>query len=403
MIYFNILSKLKAGIMMAGAAVGVSHLVQSTRAGAEFGLHAIAFIILAHILKYHFFKIGYEYPEKFNRDLISGYAQMGRPYLYLYFIINLVAGVGSIIVLGYVTASFVSIWIPLKVEYSAVLLILISFMIVLYSSLKSVDGLVKLLLIILAITTFVATIVAIFDVSMADLIAKETKTISNSAIIYNTAFLLAFMGWMPIPLETSSWSSFWIIRRGGKNNLKQALYDFHIGYILTATLAILFLILGYVGFYGKGISITNSATEFPQFLLGAYADIVGEWIKPIIGVACFATLVSTTITLCDGYPYAVKRTLDELLKREVSYPLVGWIMATIAVAILLFNSMSFGVLVDTITITSFLTAPFIGFINIKLYKQMGRKAPILAMLGLIYLAGFSLLYLNILVGINISH
>ena len=378
----NVLSQLKAGVMMAGAAVGVSHLVQSTRAGAEFGLHAIAFIILAHVLKYYFFRIGYEYPEKFNKDLISGYAKMGKSYLCLYLAINLVAGIGSIVVLSYVTASFLSIWSPLAIEYNAILILLVSFIIVLYSSLNSVDGLVKLLLAALAITTFIATIIAIFDINMGDLITQEIDTIENSAIIYSTAFLLAFMGWMPIPLEASSWSSFWIVRRGGEKNLKKTLFDFHVGYIITAILAILFLTLGYVGFYGKDINVVASASSFPQFLLETYGNIIGDWVKPIIAIACLATLISTTITLCDGYPYAIKRTIDELSGKDLNFKIIGWGIATTAISILLLSVVSLKFLVDTITITSFLTAPFIGLLNIKLYKQLGKKPPLLAIIGL---------------------
>ena len=35
------ISKLGPGLLFAGAAIGVSHLVQSTRAGADFGLSLI--------------------------------------------------------------------------------------------------------------------------------------------------------------------------------------------------------------------------------------------------------------------------------------------------------------------------------------------------------------------------
>ena len=47
----NIISKLGPGLLFAGAAIGVSHLVQSTRAGAEFGWGLIWALILVNILK----------------------------------------------------------------------------------------------------------------------------------------------------------------------------------------------------------------------------------------------------------------------------------------------------------------------------------------------------------------
>ena len=46
------LAQFGPGLLYAGAAVGVSHLVQSTRAGAEFGLQLLAVIILVNVIKY---------------------------------------------------------------------------------------------------------------------------------------------------------------------------------------------------------------------------------------------------------------------------------------------------------------------------------------------------------------
>ena len=44
------------GILFASTAIGVSHLVQSTRAGAEFGFLLMGFVILAILFKYPFFE-----------------------------------------------------------------------------------------------------------------------------------------------------------------------------------------------------------------------------------------------------------------------------------------------------------------------------------------------------------
>lgn len=43
------------GILMASAAIGASHLVSSTQAGALFGWQLAIVIILANVLKYPFF------------------------------------------------------------------------------------------------------------------------------------------------------------------------------------------------------------------------------------------------------------------------------------------------------------------------------------------------------------
>ena len=57
------------GILFACTAIGVSHLVQSTRAGAEFGFMILGFVILANVLKYPFFEHGFLIDRKIsNRE-----------------------------------------------------------------------------------------------------------------------------------------------------------------------------------------------------------------------------------------------------------------------------------------------------------------------------------------------
>ena len=46
------------GLILAAAAIGVSHLVQSTRAGAEFGFTLIWAVVLANLSKYPFLEFG---------------------------------------------------------------------------------------------------------------------------------------------------------------------------------------------------------------------------------------------------------------------------------------------------------------------------------------------------------
>ena len=45
------------GILFAGAAIGTSHLVQSTRAGAMYGLGLVAIVIFANLIKYPVFQV----------------------------------------------------------------------------------------------------------------------------------------------------------------------------------------------------------------------------------------------------------------------------------------------------------------------------------------------------------
>ncbi len=55
----RLLQALGPGIMYAGAAIGVSHLVQSTRAGAGYGFALVWAVVAVHLFKYPFFEYGH--------------------------------------------------------------------------------------------------------------------------------------------------------------------------------------------------------------------------------------------------------------------------------------------------------------------------------------------------------
>ncbi|MEJ2186296.1 MAG: divalent metal cation transporter, partial [Gemmatimonadota bacterium] len=81
------------GLLWAGAAIGVSHLVQSTRAGAEAGFALAGIILLALILKYPFFEYGPRYAAATGTSLVEGYGRIGRWAVWLYLLITLVTSV----------------------------------------------------------------------------------------------------------------------------------------------------------------------------------------------------------------------------------------------------------------------------------------------------------------------
>ena len=63
--------KLGPGLLFAGAAIGVSHLVQSTRAGADFGFGLIWALLLIHLVKYPFFQYGPSICKCYRRKFVS--------------------------------------------------------------------------------------------------------------------------------------------------------------------------------------------------------------------------------------------------------------------------------------------------------------------------------------------
>lgn len=72
------LKNLGPGLLFAGAAIGVSHLVQSTRAGADFGLGLIWALILVTLFKYPFFQYGPRYAAATGESLLDGYKNWAK-------------------------------------------------------------------------------------------------------------------------------------------------------------------------------------------------------------------------------------------------------------------------------------------------------------------------------------
>ena len=85
----NTLQKLGPGLLFAGAAIGVSHLVQSTRAGADFGLGLLWALLLVNFFKYPFFQFGPRYALATGESLLAGYAKLGKGVIVTYFVLTI--------------------------------------------------------------------------------------------------------------------------------------------------------------------------------------------------------------------------------------------------------------------------------------------------------------------------
>ena len=86
----KIIQKLGPGLLFAGAAIGVSHLVQSTRAGADFGFGLLWALILSNLFKYPFFLFGPKYSLASGESLLEGYYKLSKYVLLTYLILSII-------------------------------------------------------------------------------------------------------------------------------------------------------------------------------------------------------------------------------------------------------------------------------------------------------------------------
>jgi len=84
----GVLQALGPGLLFAGAAVGVSHLVQSTRAGAVYGLAMLGLVVAANLFKYPAFAFAPRYAAATGTSLLEAYRQQGRWALGLYALVT---------------------------------------------------------------------------------------------------------------------------------------------------------------------------------------------------------------------------------------------------------------------------------------------------------------------------
>ena len=400
---FIFFKKLGPGILFAGAAIGVSHLVQSTKAGADFGLGLVWALLLVNLFKFPFFQFGPRYASATGESLLSGYKKLGNNILKLYIIISLgtmftiqtavtivTAGIAS-----YLTNNIISI------EYWAIIILIFSSILLYIGKYKLLDKAIKFIIILLALSTIIATVIAFLNfessISLTQFFPKNEIEI---------AFLIAFMGWMPAPLDISVWHSLWTIEKKKTENnieLKTALFDFNIGYFGTIFLGICFILLGYFVMNDKNLSFSSSASVFANQLISMYTDSFGNWSFIIIGVATFTTMFSTTITTLDASPRSLNHAIELLLDKDFKYGYLTWLIILVfgTILIFFFYVSEMGTLIKIATILSFITAPFYAIINYILISSRytpSQNRPskimhIISILGILFLVGFSSWYL----------
>ncbi|MBP0904452.1 NRAMP family divalent metal transporter [Mariniflexile gromovii] len=410
------LKNLGPGLLFAGAAIGVSHLVQSTRAGADFGLGLLWALLLVNLCKYPFFQFGPRYATATGESLLDGYNKLSKGVLATYYILNLATMFTIQTAVTIVTAGLASTLfgdfgtynignkIISSTEIYTVIILIVCILLLLLGKYKLLDRLMKIIVITLTISTIIAVSVALYN-SSEPLSFKQIIP-SNSLEI---GFLIAFMGWMPAPLDVSVWQSLWAIEKNENTNQytpQSALFDFNIGYLSTIVIGIGFLLLGVLVMHHSGETFSNSASVFSQQLINMYTKNLGNWAYLIIGIAAFTTMFSTTLTTLDASPRVMAKTTTLLFKNVSKLNYTFWIVLLTlgTVFIFLFFASEMGLLIKVATILSFITAPFYAIINYILISskhtpkewQPSKKLHIFSWLGILFLIGFSIWYLTTL-------
>jgi Mn2+/Fe2+ NRAMP family transporter len=368
-------------------------------------------VILANIFKYPFFEFASRYTSATGRSIIDGYYHKSKWVLALYLLITVCSMFIVSAAVTFVTAGLFSNFFEFNLntaQWAAILLVL-CILILIIGKYKLLDTTLKFIGLIMVISVVIAVVSSLIN-------GRVTPIDSFTApVVYDTKgilFLIALMGWMPTAIDMSAWTSLWTEARIKQTNyhptLKETLYDFKLGYFASAILAVGFLTLGAMILYGTGETLPNSAPAFAGKLIDMFTYTIGDWSYYIILIAAFSTMFSTTITVIDGYCRAAARSI-KLLQQKTNDSRTIYIISSVVVAIGTYliiaqflNNLT--TLVDFATALSFIIAPLAGWLNYimvfdKSFPESHHPKPwlkTLAILGLIFLSAFTLIYFYVL-------
>lgn len=417
----NFIKTLGPGILFASTAIGVSHLVQSTRAGAGWGFGLLWAIIAANVFKYPFFEFGSRYASATGESLIDGYNRLGRWMLWLYFGITLISMVLVSAAVGSVTSGFLdnlfgisAIWPEFKL-LPTTLLFIVCIGVLVFGKYDGLDKLIKLVGMVLLVSTLVA-----FALTLAHGPSERVEGFTQPPVwdSLGIGFLIALMGWMPTAVDLSTWNSLWTIERIKQTkyrpSLKETLFEFNLGYWISAGLAICFVTLGAYLMYGTGEKMPEGGAAFANKVIELYTASIGEWSNLIIAAAAFSIMFGTAIAVFDGYARAFERTSELLfLSKEkaekalkdrkfyIGSLLIIGAAAFYVIAHFSSNPKGFKKLVDLATTVSFLIAPVIAVVNYIVVNganvpneaKPGFWMKLLSRVGIVFLTGFAIFYI----------
>jgi len=405
------------GILFAGSAVGVSHLVQSTRAGAMYGMALVVFIIAAFVAKYPSFLFAPRYSAATGRSVLASYRQQGWFAMGFYGLSTIVsmfigAAANLLVTSGLLMAVFEIDTSPVGV---AAIISAIGMSLLVAGHYHWLDIVMRVLMVFLTLATIAATLMALPMIDWAVSGVWWPSEFDLATIL----FLAALVGWMPTPSDVSVWQSQWTVAKirdtGYQPHLNEANLDFHVGYLSTLLLAFCFVILGTAVMHSSGNGFEASPAAFAAQVIGLYEQALGKWSGSVVGVAAIAVMFSTLLAIFDGYPRGFanfllllqgrEEVVDEdavLAKRRHRYYWGAMLVMVLgALIILAFFQGKFKSFVDFGATAAFLGAPLFAILNhramfsveVGFEAKPGRVLYCWSLAGIVSLAGFALLYI----------
>lgn len=407
------------GLLFAGTAIGLSHLVQSTRAGAVYGLAIGAAILLIHVLKYPLFRFGAYYTATSGETLIEGYRRqgvfavwllLGSMLCYMFFAMGAVSMLSAALI-----QTTLGFEVDARLFGAGILVAGVIFLLV--GRFHWLDLVNKVLIGVLAVSTFAAAVMSLPRLNGSMLMMAPAQFDLKLLL-----FIAAMGGFMPVSTDASAWQSVWTLAKardaGIPLRLSAVMADFNIGYWGAAFFAICFLVMGAAMMYGDGVAPAAEAPPFAAQLMGLYETALGSWARPVIAASVISVMLTTTLAGLDALPrvlVAITRVLrgdppgsitSVELDSTFAYRAYMILLAAGSISAVYFMASSFRAFLDFGTTVAFLVAPVIALLNHRAVFGPGVPAEarpsrgmwIWSMIGIVAFATFTLTYFGLLLG-----
>ena len=358
-------------MLFAAAAVGTSHLVQSTRAGAAYGLTLGLLIVAVCFLKYPLFRFAADYAAATGESLVTGYGRRGRALVWLMFVAAAIEAVAAVAGVSLVTAGMARWLFNLQISDLATALTILCATALLvaigrYRLLESFAGVFVVLFSMLILIATAASLPVMAEAS-GPLFAAFPMTTAN------LSFATAVAGWMPIGNTAAIMLSAWILARHaspGTATVAKARFDFNVGYLASTVLALCFLIMGATALHNQQITLPAGGAAYAATFVDMFATTVGDWSRLLVALAALAVMYSTLLAIVDGFPRMLENFLAELgwvnttpESHRRNYLLLLAIVVLAAAGFLSFFLSSFTAFIDLVTIIGFIAAPVVALAN----------------------------------------
>jgi len=364
-------------LLFCGSAIGTSHLVQSTRAGALYGLALLSVILLAGILKYPAFRFAVDYGHSMRQSIMVGYRELGwwAPLLFAAAGLTILPIIIAALSVATAGISIVVFGVDFSVQLTAISLIAICALVLIFGGYNWLDRINRVLMLFLVGATLVTTVLVLPQVNWPTFFDVDW-VFDPKAIL----FVIALAGFMPTALEASVAQSMWTAEaenRLGEGRLattRDARGAFLIGYTLTMLLAVCFCIMGAGVMHAGGVVPESSAIGFAKQVIGLYSSTLGGGAAALAAIAAMSAMLTTLLVAMDIGARNAATTWQETFGQSETIQTgqgtpnlpycASIVLLTVAGATIVLTLLnSFTDLLDLATSAAFVIAPVIAGLN----------------------------------------